>query len=284
MRRGAALLLAPLLLAAAPAQALTATDNQRGAPRDGGDDQFSPGYIELEGDRVFDAPRGPGAPFDFGTETVNGIEVTGRLDFMGVNGTTTSDTKDPGETDYIYARTFLSLTNPGPAASLTLEFAVHTGGGFNGHIAAEGAGWRVMDDNDDGGPATRSGATNDPAVGIAWSNGLGAVAPDVSSDAEAKEWTFIELDLDFTAGETLGVLVYLASRNETDSFGQTASTAQSQADILALLADPELMFGGMSEDEIASVVNFGLLPTPLPGGLGLLALGLGGLAALRRRG
>lgn len=279
-----ALLLAPLaVLPAAPAAALIAGDNHRAFPRDGGDDQMSVGYVELDGDRVFDDDRGAGAPYILTGETVNGIAFGGRIDFLVPNGTTTADTKTPNQADYVYARTLLSLTNTGPADTKTLEVAVHTGGGVHGHISAAGEGWHVMEDQDDGGAANTTG-TRDPAVGILWSNGLGAVAPAVSSDTEAKEWTFIEMDLDFDVGETKTVLIFLASRNETDSFPQTASTARSQADVLALLADPELMFSGLSAAERAAVVNFGAAAAvPLPGALGLLAMGLGGFAAAMRR-
>jgi len=217
-----------LALAAIPARAITinpnfgTTPNSGGFISDGGDDQFDFSDLEIGGAGYTVGLAGAIPNFTVGLQTVNGIDVTGRLDLLVPNGSTTANTlAGAGVADFVYARHFYSFTNPGGAAvSPTIRFDYDFGSDFDTIVHSTSSGdttitaadiWAVTDDGDDGGPATPS-ASADPALGFLVADGAGLFPSNFDPPSTG------QLDVDYilplNAGETRSLMLFIASRNE----------------------------------------------------------------------
>ena len=285
---------ATLALAAPAARAITVdffdrtTPDANGFIADGGDDHFDGGDLGVNGFSYLPAadPSGSLPHFTLAPQTVGGIDVSGRVDLFSSNGTTSANTRAPGLADFVYARQFYTFTNPTAAPAVAaIRFSYDLGSDTTTVVRSTSSGdttitaadmWTVTDDLTDGG-AAEDGSGQDPAVALLFVDGLALTPAALAFDPGG----FVEADfnLPLAAGESRSLMLFVASRNETESFAGSASGAQSRVDVVALLNDPALQFNGLSPAEAARVANFAAVPEPSS----LTLLALGGVALLRRR-
>lgn len=256
---------------------------------DGGDDQFDGGSVSVDGSGYSGGAAGALPNFTIGAQNISGINVSGRTDLLVPNGTTSANTRNPGLLDLVYARYYHQFTNTtGAVQNITVNYNLNLGSDGSSILAADSSGnatvgtedlWIVTDDGDDGGPAGNS-ASLDPALGHLIADGTG-VTPSAFSAPTGL--VLVDFSLSLLPGETQSLLYFIASRNETDTFLSTASSAQSQTDVVAMLNSNALIFQGLAGAEAASVVNFSLNGVPEPSTIFLLAAALAPLGFARSR-
>jgi len=254
--------------------------------RNGGDAQFAGGNLRVDGATYTPGAAGALPTFTTGLETVGGLDITGRIDLFGDNGTTTASTLVPNTQDYVYARQIYLFTNNTAAtinATVSAQYVLETGSDTSVEATSSGDTtvdpsdlWVVADDFlTDGGPPDFMGAGSTPAVGMLFADGLAQLPSNV--DRGGFNIFFADFNLAVAPGETQAIMIFAASRNATDTHPNTASRAETEQDMLDILADPEAQFAGLSAEESAAVINF----VPAPGTLAIVALA--GVAATRRR-
>ena len=257
---------------------------------DGGDDQADGGNLFLfaSNERYFSLSSGSLPSYTFAADVLGDFTVSARLDFLQPNGTTTSDTLgESGNVDFVYARQMFTFTNNTnveiPLFDIRLTYGLGSDDATT--VASTSSGdttigndiWIVTDDGVDGGPSD-NGNSSDPALGLVFADGSNETPLNI--DLFENDDILTDFRLSFAPNETVSILAFYVSRNDTDTFSGSATRAQTEADVAALLADPDLIFSGLSQQEADSVVNFTI---PEPTSLSLLGLAALALAARRRR-
>jgi MYXO-CTERM domain-containing protein len=155
--------------------------------------------------------------------------------------------------DDTFARSVMFVTNNGTKDYSTLVgLSGNLGSDSSTVVIADSSGDKSIDLSDDWAVSMQgfyAGTSSDPRIGHLWQNGVGDVVADeitLSDSIDTFHWRF---SMTIAPGETIAILTFVTGQ---------PNIAAAQLQMETLIGLPDAALACMTEDEIASVINFGV--------------------------